>query len=258
MKPNLSQLSRDIRRVVSKRSPEILTGLGIAGMLTTTILAVKATPKALELIEAESGIDPETGEAYEPTTRYKIELCWKLYIPAAVTGAVSTACLIGACSVNTRRNAALAAAYTLSDNALREYKSKVLETVGEKKEQIIKDKVAEKQVKDNPVSKNEVIITEKGQSLCFDSLSGRYFKSDIDKIKKVQNDLNAEILSSMCGYVSLNDFYDELNLSHTEIGDTLGWNLDNRIDIYFSAIVAEDGTPCIVIGHNNAPKYGYY
>ena len=48
MKLNVSKLCKDAKVMVSKRSPEILTGLGIAGMITTTVLAVKATPKALD------------------------------------------------------------------------------------------------------------------------------------------------------------------------------------------------------------------
>ena len=78
------------------------------------------------------------------------------------------------------------------------------------------------------------IITDKGNTLCFDSLSGRYFKSDIDKIKRAVNNLNRELTYDM--YVSLNDFYDELDLDHTKIGDELGWNLDDGlIDVYFGS-----------------------
>ena len=49
MKTNVSKIMKDIKITMSKRSPEILTGLGIAGMITTTVLAVKATPKAIKL-----------------------------------------------------------------------------------------------------------------------------------------------------------------------------------------------------------------
>ena len=132
--PNLAKLVKSTQYFISKHSPEILTGLGIAGMLTTTFLAVKETPKALELIE-EAQCDK--GEAL--TVVEKAKACWKCYIPAAATATCSIACLVGASSVSSRRNAALATAYKISETAFSEYKSKVVETLGEKKEEAIRE-----------------------------------------------------------------------------------------------------------------------
>lgn len=253
VKPNLTKFVKDTQVLIDKHTPEILTGIGIAGMLTTTILAVKATPKALQLID-ERKFDLEV-EKLPPIETVKAT--WKCYIPAAVTGTVSIGCLIGASSVNARRNAALATAYKLSQTALSEYREKVIETIGEKKDQVIRDKINKERIEEKPVSKNEVIITEKGQTLCFDTISGRYFKSDIDKIKKAVNELNRKMVYD--NYVSLNEFYDELDLGHTTVGDDLGWNMENGfIDIYFSSQIADDGTPCIVVNYDVAPKYDYY
>ena len=164
-KPNISKFFKKVKFNVSKHSPEILTGVGIAGMITTTVLAVKATPKAIELIEEEKQNREEMTESPMKTMEY-VKVAWKPYIPAAVTCIVSTACLIGASSVNSKRNAALAAAYNLSKTALTEYKEKVVETIGEKKEQIVKEKVAKEKIEKNPVGKNEIIITGKGDILC--------------------------------------------------------------------------------------------
>jgi hypothetical protein len=250
-KSNVSKLIKNVQMMASKHSPEILTGIGIAGMITTTVLAVKATPKALTLLEEA---EQEKGESL--TVMEKTKTCWKCYIPAAVTGLASTACLVGASSVNAKRNAALAAAYTLSDSALREYRDKVVETIGEKKEQTIRDKVAEERIKKNPVSKNEIFITDKGNTLCYDAISGRYFKSDIEKIKRAENELNKRMLDDM--YISLNEFYDEIGLSHTSLGDELGWNIDDGLlDFDFSAQLAEDDTPCLVVDYRIAPKYNF-
>ena len=248
-KPNLSRIFKNTRQAFVKHSPEILTGVGIAGMITTTVLAVRATPKALDLISKK-----EYEEQRDLTAMETVKTAWKPYVPAVITGTLSTACLIGANSVNLKRNAALAAAYTLSDTAFREYKEKVVETIGEKKEQTVRDKVAEKQVQENPPS-NEVNIIGKGPSLCLEPLSMRYFKADINTIKKAANEVNAQILTSVYGWATINDFYDELGLPHTDTGDNLGWDLDNRVDIHISAQVTEDGEPCLVIGHNNPPKY---
>ena len=253
-KTNLATIAKDIRKFASKRSPEILTGIGIAGMITTTILAVRATPKALELIE-----EKKEEESIDELSSFEVvKVAWKPYIPAMVTCVASTACLIGASSVNTKRNAALATAYKLSETALSEYREKVVETIGEKKERIVRDKVAEERVKKNPVSKNEVIVTGNGKTLCFDPISGRYFMCSIETIKKAENTLNKQMLHDISGYVSLNEFYDELGLDHTSVGNDLGWNTNQLIDIDFSSQLNDNGEPSVVLDYLVAPKCDYY
>lgn len=252
-RPNISKFFKNLSTWSVKHSPEILTGLGIVGMATTTVMAVKATPKALKLIEAKKNqLETET-----LTIADTVKTTWKCYIPAAVTGVTSIACLVGASSVNARRNAALATAYNISKMALTEYKDAVVETVGEKKEQAVRDVVAKKKVEKDPVQNTEVIITDKGTTLCYDGVFGRYFRSDIDTIKRAINSINRDIISDM--YVSLNEFYDEIGLEHVDIGDELGWNIDDgQIDVYYSSQLAADGTPCLVITFNVAPKYNFY
>lgn len=250
-KQNISKFFKNVQKTLTKRTPEILTGIGIAGMCTTTFLAVKATPKALRLME-----EAEKKKEDDLTAGEKFKACWKCYIPAAVTGGLSVCCLIGASSVNMRRNAALATAYKISETALSDYRAKVIETVGEKKEQAIREKVAAEHVNRNPVYQNEVVLTEKGDTLCFDVLSSRYFKSDIDYIKKTVNELNRRMLQD--DYVSLNDFYYELGLQSTKIGEYIGWNIDRGfIDISFGAQLTSEDKPCIVIDYTCEPRYGY-
>lgn len=249
-KLNLSNIAKNVRTAMKKHSPEILTGVGIAGMISTSVLAVRATPKALILINEkkdEDGVDKLT-----PVETVKV--AWPCYIPAAITGALSAACLIGASSVNVRRNAALATAYSLSESALKEYQGKVIETIGEKKEQSVRDAIAKDKIDRDPVSCREVIITEKGNTLCYDTISGRYFKSDIDKLKKAENELNRQMRDDM--HISLNEFYYEIGLNPTSIGDDLGWSVDHGyIELKFSSQLADDGNPCLVIDYEVAPRY---
>lgn len=234
-------------------------GIGIAGMITTTVLAVKGTPKALQLMEMRK-VELEV-ESLTPVETVKTT--WKCYIPAAVTGVASIACLVGSNSVNVRRNAALATAYKISETAFSEYRDKVVETIGEKKEKTVRDKVSEKQIKENPVTNTEVIVTGKGQTLCFDPLSSRYFYSSIDKLNRAANKLNFDINTSPFANdgVTLNDFYDEIGIPGTATGDGLGWNLNTGlIEIYPSAQIVEEGEehegePCIVLNFTNPPQY---
>ena len=255
-KPNMTAIFKDVKMAVSKHSPEILTGIGIAGMILTTVMAVKATPKALELIEnKKEELELHPDEKLRPIETVKAT--WKCYVPAAVTGVTSVACLIGASSVNVRRNAALATAYNLSATALSEYKEKVLETVGERKEQAIRDKVAEERINKEPVNQSAIIVSGTGNTRCFDTITKQRFISDIETIKRTVNELNRRMINGE-DYISLNDFYSEIGLDDVSIGDELGWNVTRGlIEITFSAQLDTDGVPCIVLDYAVAPKRGF-
>lgn len=252
-KEGLKRTIKSAGRVLTKYSPGILTGIGITGMIGATFMAVKATPKALYLIEAKK----EESEVEELTPVETIKTCWKCYIPATLTTVLSAACLIGASTVSTKRNAALATAYSISEAALREYQEKVVEVIGEKKEKAVRDAVAKDQIERDPVTKSEVVIIDSNSNtLCYEPLSGRYFKSTIDKIKKAEIKLDRQMIQEM--YVSLNDFYWEIGLDGTDLGDKMGWNLSKGyMDLSFSSQLADDGTPCAVIVYGIPPVYDY-
>nr|DAW59431.1 MAG TPA: hypothetical protein [Caudoviricetes sp.] len=251
-KKGISNFIKTVGNKLSEHSPEILTGIGITGLLSTTVLAVKATPKALRLIDEKK----EENNTDELTNMEVIKTCWKCYIPAAVTASISVACIIGANTVNNKRNAVLATAYKLSESAFSEYKEKVIETIGEKQEKEVRDKIAKDRIERNPVNNNEVIITGKGDVLCYDVVSGRYFKSDVDRIRKAENTLNKKLMNDM--YCSLNEFYDLIGLPFTQMGFDLGWNVnDSLVEIEFSTQLSEDDTPCVVIQYSVLPKCDY-
>ena len=249
-KPNLQQFMVSTRAAIVKHSPEILMGLGIAGWAVGTVLAVKATPKAVKCIEDATD---EKGDDLSPME--VVKTTWKLYIPAAVTCVAATGCLIGSCSTSVRRHAALATAYKLSETALDEYREQVIETYGEKKEKAIQDKVNEKQLEKIPADQYNIINTGKGNTLFLDPLSQRYFRSDLEFIRRAENNLNKEILHSLYGTVNVNEFYDEIGLERTDVGDMMGWNTDRIMDLNITPGMTPWGEPCIVVGHYNRPDY---
>lgn len=254
MKHNANKILKTAKLFTRKHTPEILTGIGIAGMITTTVMAVKETPKALLIIEEEK--KKRNVSKLKPTE--VVKATWKCYAPAVVTGVTSVGCLIGGTSVSARRNAALATAYNLSRTALTDYKEKVVETIGEEKEQIIREKIAQDKIDKNPPKNTQVIISEKGNTLCYESVGGRYFTSDMETINSAVNELNRRMLVE--DYISLNDFYTELGLRGTDLGDDLGWNLgrEGYIELDISSRISEDGRPCIVIGFTVGPRYEYH
>lgn len=248
---NFSGIMNITKGFIMKHSPEILIGAGILGMFTTTVIAVNVTPKAMQRIE-----EAKEKKGEELTKLEAVKTVAALYIPPVVTAAVSAACIIGASNINHRRNAALATAYAISEAALTEYKDKVIETIGEKKEREIQDSIDRDIIERNPVHQSEVFITEKGNTLCYDITSGRYFRSDIDKIKSAIHELNFQMMDDM--WVSLNDFYSAIGLRETYTGDMLGWSVSQGpIKPRFSSQLSEDGEPCLVIKYNINPDYNY-
>lgn len=273
-KPNLSKQFKMVLKAVEKRSPEILTGIGVAGMITTTVLAVKSTPKALTMIKQaekekartlnESHPDSENMVAIQKLTASEvIKAAWKPYVPAMLLGAASTACLIGANSVHTRRHAALYSAYKLSETALTEYKEKVEEVVTDKKVKEIKQKITEDKVEKTVKSeandtkpKTNVIISGDGDTWFIDPFTNDTFLSTTAKIDAAINRLNKQMMDEM--YISLSDLYDELGIRHTATSDYLGWFIDEGlIESDFSDAVVRDGKAYIMMDFLKRPTYGY-
>ena len=243
--------------ILKKNSPSILTGLGVAGLITTVIMAVYATPKAIAAIEEEDRKQLEEygsdDDVFFPMSVPEVIKCtWKFYVPSAIMGAATIACIVGSNSVNMRRNSALAALFSLTETAAREYREKVKEIVGEKKAQEIQDEVAQDVIDKKPLKDNSIIITGAGSILCYDILSGRYFTSDINKIKKIENEYNRRLLRNM--WLSLNDLYEELGLEETKMGDDLGWVVEIPLEFRFSSRLTPDGEPCLVIDYVSAPR----
>jgi hypothetical protein len=259
----LQKLTTKFGGILAKNSPTILTGIGVAGLVATAVMAVKATPKAIEILERES--DDRVAYAYDNGIEITnadispmdmIKLTWKCYVPAAVTGLLTIGAIIMANNINLRRNAALASVYALSEAAMKEYQSKVVETLGKNKQRQIKDEIAKDRIIQNPVKEDEIIFTGKGETLCYDSLSGRYFKSDIEQIRQVLNKLSRDLMTEM--YMDLNHVYSELGLKSTKLGDNIGWHIDDGlIEPDFSSQLTENGTPCLVLDFVTEPRYGY-
>lgn len=246
----ISSALKSLRKTVKKHSPEILTGIGVAGMVVATVSAVRATPKALRLVD-----EKEIKDGKRLTTSEIVKTTWKCYIPAAITGACSAACIIGASSINARRNAALVTAYTISETALKDYQDKAVEVVGEKKEQAIRDAVAKEKLDRAHVKEREFISTGRGETPCFDPLTNTCFKSDIETLRKAENTLNKRMRDEL--RITVNEFMQEIGLEPCDdsIGETMGWDIDKGyIDLDFSSQLV-DGVPYLVIGHHVPPTY---
>ena len=251
---SVTNFIKSIQNGVVKHSPELLMGLGIGGMFATTIMAVKATPKALKQIESAK---QEKGE--DLTKTETVKAAWKPYIPAAVTGVASMGCLLGANSIHTRRNAALVTAYQISTTALNEYKDKVVETVGEATAKEIRDKVVEEK-KEN-ITKNHptYIIAMDDDVLMYEPLSNQEFKSTTNKVEKAAIEMNKYLTTGHSHSIALNEFLTELGLKKApaSVGEELGWYAGYTIDITFDVEMNDSGKPRLRIEYLVPPIRGY-
>lgn len=234
-------------RLASKNSSSILTGAVVFGVFTTSVLTGQASIKAYKVLEEE--------ELLEAPKKEQVKVTWKQFIIPVVIGGLTVTCAIYSNKINLRRSAALASLLTLSEASLKEYKQKVVETIGKKKEARVQADAHKSMVEKAPINTSNVIYTGNGDTLCHDVLSGRYFKSDIETLLKAQNKINKDMLDD--GEISLNDVYYYIGLDNTTLGDECSWNIDDGlIEFKFSSILT-NGVPCLVLDYEPRPSHRY-
>lgn len=238
-----------LTRYISRNSTTILTGLAVTGVATTVISGVTATVKAVRKLQQDDIIDANLYLYDDRKAKDIVKSVWPLYVPTAVIGSLTMACIFGSHTISNRKAAALAGLYTTAEKTLKEYQSKVIDKVGEKKEKAIQEELAKDAVSNSKGA--EIYMTGNGDSLCYDILSGRYFTSNIEFLRKAQNDFNRDLINDMWG--TLNDFYDRINISGIKIGDDIGWNVDRMLSLKFTGALTEENKPCIVVDHEVRP-----
>lgn len=252
----LTTLASRAEQIATDYSPQILTGIGVAGVFTTALLTGKATIKAVRILDGLNEDEIRARAAFPLDRREKVKLVWKLYVPPVAAGALTVSAIILASQIGTRRAAAMAAAFGLSEKALKEYKEQVVEHLGEAKERKIRDDLSQKQVHQNPPQDSQIIVTNAGEVLCYEPYTGRYFQSSIEALKKGQNDLNYRLLHHQ--YASLTEFYSLVGLDRTDISDDMGWSADKMLELEFSGTLTPDNRPCMVVTYQVAPRPHYY
>ena len=248
----MNKLVNQLKRFLNRNSSTILTCLGGAGVVVTSVLAVKATPKALKLLETAKEKKGDKLTSFEI-----IRTVGQIYIPAVLMGASTIACIFGANILSKHNQAALMSAYALLDNSYKEYKKKVIELYGEEADLEIKTSIAKDKYEETDIEVKD------DKKLFYDFYSGRYFESTDEIVRKAEYDLNREL--SIMGYASLNDFYDLLKIKKIDGGDDLGWSdaknfeyyCQSWIDFAHEKVVMDDGLECCIIHIQSEPTFGY-
>lgn len=235
---------------LKKHSSTILTVAGATGVVATTVLAVKATPKALTLID--EAMNEKGGELTPVET---IKAAWKPYIPAALIGCSTIACIFGINYLSTKNQASLASAYALLDSTFKEYRNAVNEVYGEDADLNVRGEVANSKY-------DEKVELENDELLFFDYQSMQFFKATMKHVMEAECAFKDLIHEQ--GFACLNDYYDLLGIDHIKQGSQLGWFDMERIDPYgceelefVYEKVMKDGTEFWIIDTNMSPTVDY-
>lgn len=245
---------------LKKHSSTILTVVGATGVVATSVLSVKATPKALQLLE-----DAKNEKGEDLTIIETVQVAWKPYIPAALTGFATIACIFGANYLNMRNQASLMSAYALLDRTYKEYQNKVKEVYGPEKELSLKEELLKDKYNGEVIeTKYENDIGEDEEKLIFyDNISSRFFVSTIQRVMEAECKFKESV--EWKGYGFLNQYYDILGIPRVEYGYQLGWtDVENNdpyncasLEFSYEKVSPKDGVEIWIITTNVPPATDY-
>lgn len=259
MLQTLAQHANKVKFLLDDHSTTILSAAAVGGTVATAVLTGRSTIKAVDIIEKKKEELEENLKFPEVKLEIskvdKVKWVWRQYLPPVATGVLTITCIVMANKISSKKIAALTIAGGISERALTEYKEKVVEKLGPKKEQDLRDEIAQDRVKATPLNSNVMVIGD-GEVMCYDMLTGRYFKSNMEAIKSAENKINYELLHSM--HCSLSYFYDEIGLEPTTYTDMVGWNSGNSpVEVKVSTVLSADNKPCLALDFNKPPFMDY-
>lgn len=257
-KLNFQRLAQRSKIYLRKSSPTILSCIGAVGVVATSALAVRATPKAIRKIRADSKINHNG----DPEAYSKLEA-----VPAAISGTATIFCIFGANVLSKHQQAALTSAYALLNDSYNNYKAKLKDLYGEDAHQKIIDAIASEKAKDVYITSTGLLRNSSldfdehdpnDERLFYDVFSNRYFESSINRVIQAEYHLNRDFVIS--GYLPVNHFYELLGLAPLESGNSVGWSIDDGlywIDFNHSKVTLDDGLEVLVIDMDWIPNVGW-
>lgn len=248
----MNKLAHRTKLFMRRNGSTILTCMGGAGVIATVIMAVQATPKALELIK-----QAETEKGEKLTKVEVVKAAGATYIPTAIMGGTTLACIFGANVLNKRQQAALMSAYALMDASYKEYRAKVTDIYGEDGDSKVREEIA----KDKYDGAD--IVLEDNNKLFYDEFSGRYFEAPMERVIKAEYEINKKI--TQWGGAEVNEFYEWLDIPQLDAVNNMGWSTgglmadtwNNWVDFKHNKVVLDDGLECYLISAWPEPMYDY-
>lgn len=233
-----------MKKFFKKNASTILTYAGGIGVIATSIMAAKAAPKALNILkEAEE-------EKGEKLTKFETVLTGApIYIPTALMGIATIACIFGANILNKRTQAALISGYALLDSSYKDYRNKVTEIYGKNADRDVKNEVAKDRYQDVDIEDTD----DDGKTLFYDTFSQRYYRVTSEAMVRAEHDIN-KILNER-GAASLNEYYDLLGIPTVDYGEHIGWSSAQMYETYWNSwlhftktkVIMDDGLECVIV-----------
>ena len=227
---------------LKRNSSTILSIIGAVGTISTAVLAVKETPKAMKLI-----IEAQDEKGEELTFTEAVQVAWKPYIPAIMSCFGTISCIFLSNYLNAKSQASLMSAYALLDNTFKEYKKATGEIYGEDSNKKIELKMEENKLQ------TLVLDIDNDDVLFFDINSLMFFESSLHKVMQAECYILHKL--KVWGTASLNDYYRVLGLPEQSYGDKLGWTSLEANDVYgypelefkYEKVTMSNGIECVNI-----------
>lgn len=248
----MNNLLSNSKLFMKRNGSTILTCVGGAGVVATSVMAVKATPKALLLLEKAEEEKGENLSKFE-----KVVVAGPAYIPSMLVGVSTIACIFGANVLNKRQQASLMSAYAMLDSSYKEYKNKVKDIYGDEGEEKVVEGIAQDKYDEDDISKDDDSL------LFYDEFSGRFFESTMDKVKQAQYEINRDL--ALQDSATINDFYEYLDVPKVDSGDEIGWSSGMNFDYYWQSWIdfsnlktqMEDGTEYYILRMYQEPMVDF-
>ena len=259
LKSNMTRTFYNVGFNIKKHSPELLIGVGIVGVVTSTVLACRATLKVNDITsDTKNNVErihtavekgkTEAGEDYtQEDSKKDLAIVYtqtglslaKLYAPAAILGVASVGCIVASNHILRTRNIALVAAYKAVDSSFKDYRKRVIERFGKELDRELKYDIKAKEIEETVTDENGETKTVKktvevagpimpSQYAKFYDDGCKYWQKDAEYnlmiLRQTQEYFNKKLQTE--GHVFLNDVYEELGIQKTKAGQIVGWVYD--------------------------------
>lgn len=263
VKEIINSVSYNAHRIgfkIKKASPEIMVVAGVVGVVTSTVMACKATTKVNDILEetrkqvddVHNVLDSDVVSEDEYNnddakkdlaiiyTQTGVKLI-KLYAPSVIVGALSITGILASHKILKKRNVALTAAYATIDRSFKEYRGRVVERFGKELDRELRYNIKAQEIEEKTVDKDGNETIEKktvsvvdpnmysDYARIFDNGSMGWTKDpeyNLMFLKLQQNQANDRLRAQ--GYLFLNDVYDMLGIPRTKAGQIVGWIYDKE------------------------------
>ena len=271
---NFGGITKVVTRVIGRGglilrhySPEILTGVGVVGVVVSTVFACKATLKVEEIVDEHkekvtkiTDARTNTPEKYsEQASKHDLVIVYKrtvismvkLYALPVGLGTLSIACILGSHRILRKENAAISAAYMALSESFKKYRQRVIEDSGKDKDKEFLYGIKSQQIETTDADGNKTteVVNVKDSSLYspyakfFDVGNPNWTKNpelNLMFLRSQQNSANDKLHSR--GHIFLNEVYDMLGLPRNEAGQYVGW-VDGHGDSFVDFNIYDIASP---------------